>query len=240
MSAGAGSFPASRADPYVLGEGASLSQELDLGPAAAPSAGAGAGSSSAPKRSHSGPTTSKEANDKRNLIFRKIVDTLYRDWETEEAEALAKKATKPASAAFTVKSGPSTFGKTVPSLTGAPPPSDRAVGISGYKFREPTDPRLEDAYRTVMVANRDFIRDYIAKNFTRDDFMTVLIEDIAQSSKWDPPRARALEAIYGVLDQAERDVAGMEKADLAVYRTMMALNALNALTSKGYGGGRSI
>ena len=46
MSAGAGSFAASRADPYVLGEGPPLSQELDLGESAA-AAGAGAGAAAA-------------------------------------------------------------------------------------------------------------------------------------------------------------------------------------------------
>lgn len=240
MSAGAGSAAGSGFDLFNAGQGPPLSQELDLGAAAAPAAGAGAGSSSALTRSHSASEIPKEADDKRTVIFRKIVDTLYRNWDTEGAEALSEKGTKPTSAAFTVKSGPQTFGKTFPSLMGAPPPSDRAVGVSGYKFREPTDPRLEKAYRTVMVANRDFIRDYIADNFTPDDFMSQLLTDIGQAGKWDPPRARALEAIYGVLEQAERDVAGMAKADLAVYRAMMAQNALNVLTAKGFGGGRSI
>jgi hypothetical protein len=113
------------------------------------------------------------------------------------------------------------------------------VAISGYAFREVKHPKFEKAYKIVMVANRDFIKGYIAKNFKADDFMNQLLIDIAQSSKWDPSRATALEAIYGVLYQAEADVAGMEKADLAVYRAMMAQNALNALTAKGveFGGG---
>lgn len=238
-----GSFAASRADPYLRekDEELKMSQELDLGESAAASAGAGAGSSSTLKRSHSASAAPKEANDKRKVIFQKIVDTLYRNWDTEGAEALSEKGTKPASAAFTVRSGPSAIGKTVPSLMGAPPPSDRAVGVSGYKFREPTDPRLEKAYRTVMVVNREFIKNYIADNFKVDDFMGQLLTDIAYASKFDAPRARALEAIYGVLDQAEREVADMDKKDLAVYRAMMAQNALNALTAKGFGGGgRSI
>jgi hypothetical protein len=234
------SFADSRADPYVLGEGDEPSQKLDLGETDPASAGAGAGSSSALKRSHSGPATTKEADDKRQVIFRKMIDTLYRDWETEEAEGLERKATKSASAPVTVKSGPAAFGKTSPSLMGAPSaPTSRAVPISGYAFREGTDPRLEKAFRTVMVANRDFIRDYIAKHFRADDFMLELMNDIGQASKWDPAQAIALEAIYGVLYRAERDVADMEKADLAVYRAMMAQNALNALTARGvrFGGG---
>jgi len=204
-------------------------------------AGAGAGSSVA--RSHSGPATTKEADLKRKVIFEKILETLRRDWETEEADALAEKATTRGSTPFTVKSGPAAVGKTFPSLMGAPPRSERAVPISGYAFREGTDPKLEKAYRTVMVANHEFISGYIAKNFKADDFMGQLMNDIGQASKRGDIRAETtLMAIYGVLDQAERDVAGMETADIAMYRAMMAQNALNALTAKGveFGGGGSI
>jgi hypothetical protein len=232
---GAGSFAASNADPYGLGEGVEPSQELDLGESAA---AAGAGSSSGLARSHSGPATTKEAIGKRWIVFQRMLEMLHRDWETEEAQALAEKAKTRGSTPFTVRSGPPTVGRKFPSLMGAPPPSERAVPISGYAFREGTDPRLERAYKEVVLPNYPFIKDYVAKNFTPADFMTELMNEIAQVSKRGDIRAETnLMAIYGVLDQEERAIAGMEKADIAVYRAMVAQNALNALTARGFEGG---
>lgn len=245
-----GSFAGSLGQPYLRPpeEEVEPSQELYLGEsAAAAEAGAGARPGSSLARSHSGPATTKEANGKRWIIFQRMLDMLNRDWRAEEAEALDEKARTRGSTPFTVKSGPSTFGKTVPSLLGARPPSERAVGISGYKSRDPTDPRLERAYKEVVLPNYPFIREYVAKNFTPDDFMVELMNDIGQASKRGNIRAETtLMAIYEVLNQSERAVAGMEKADIAMYRAMVAQNVLNELTARGagggagFGGGRSI
>jgi hypothetical protein len=72
--------------------------------------------------------------------------------------------------------------------------------------------------------------EYIAKmvRTSGDDFMSGILNDLAQATRnGDDNTVLFLSTLYGVLSAAERDVEGMSKEELGVYRTMMAQNAKN-------------